>query len=812
MLNNERASRPAGDIVCRPRTSALLAGLLAVGLAGGAASQDVVAELSLEAPDAQQFMLRGTLPLPRGILLAGDTASPLTILQPDGTPTLTQAEIVSRYPSAKDGADVVEVMARVTRPPSASPGERISYEVVLLPQSPSDFVTHDGVDELLNTPGALELSTTDVFGHRYVADLGQALGAPGVRLRRDGPLVREFAVHRVMLPENPVSGNQGTLPHMMGVHAWLRTFERDGFALLDLHVHNGLDGRDSTDPDDDVLNDIYFRQLELSLPPAWRVLYSFDTPVSGPPVQAGALMDHRLVRPRGNSVYLMPRQGRMVRRIAIALPGWEDQARATLEERGLGFARRGFSPTGEALWSWWNPITTRYFPQRHRLPNLDHVGLAQVQADLAQDLAVYKAQLASGATGTYPFRSGLLGWAQPWGVGYGGMTGGDEINQWDGLRTATAGSREGYRLAQLTTRAYSDRQPTAFYGTSGRHTRVQDILEVGGNGPYAVGNFYIRPSTGFGFENAPTFQTEAVFAQGLDERWHGAFQQYSPIDLQHYVRLTRNLKSLTWLGNDTLARHLLLAAADVYHLSFHRYAVGAWYWVPGTGLLTHIERVTDDPGEGVGLGRADAWGLDCASAAYSVADDDWRAENLNWFETVADVVEQGQSNCTGNLQAINIGKLLGGRFLVRRANESGYLEHALVGINESVFRGEQTSRADELDQVIVASARAGLLAPFWSRDDLAVHWTVGVAPRDPMYPEFCKDIPDSGFEQQDYFTNEHSWGSIAYAYRISGDPFFLKRAAELSEGDAWDFLHANGLKLLQSRAAILALVQSLGHQ
>ena len=43
--------------------------------------------------------------------------------------------------------------------------------------------------------------------------------------------------------------------------------------------------------------------------------------------------------------------------------------------------------------------------------------------------------MASGSAGNYPLKSAALGWAQPWGVAYGGMSGGDEINIFDGLRT-----------------------------------------------------------------------------------------------------------------------------------------------------------------------------------------------------------------------------------------------------------------------------------------------------------------------------------------------------------------------------------------
>ncbi len=795
------------------------AGLLRLGLLvgfalglGGAipvSAQEIVGELALNLPAPKSFLLHATLPLPRGVMQPGAALSPLSILLPDGTRAVTQAESVSRYAASADGTDVVELYARVERPPGASPGDRVTYEVARLPQGPAQLTLHPAVEELLSTPGAFQMRTRDLFEHRYLADLGAGIRKGSYELRRDGAVVRELTLHRILLPEFPASGPEGTLPHMMGIRAWIRTFDSEGYILLDLEVHNGFDGRNPDDERDDLLNSVYFRDLRLRLPGPWRVLPAFESPVMGPILDVGALRDHQLLAEHGEALYVMPRQARMVRRYAIALPGWEGRARVALEERGLAFARRGTSPTGEPLWSWWNPKTARYFPQRFPLPTLDHLGLAHLDDELQAELKKREQQLAEGSKGSYPMFSQLLGWAHPWGVAYGGMTGGDEINPWDGLRVAAAGSRAGYRLAQLITRAYSDRQPTALYDLQGRPTQVPDLLIHGPNGPYAVSGFYIRPQAGFGFEDVPDFQDRAAKALGLRERSHEALEQFQPIDLQHYIRYTRNLKVLTWLGNDSLARHLLIASAEVFHLSFHRFPVGAWGYAPGSGLLAKMNHVKDYPGQGVALGRGEAWGIDCASAAYSVAGEAWRQAKLPWFERIAQLVEDGQSTCTGNIQAEYFSKLFGGRYLVRRANESAFLEHALVGMNESVFRGADPERATTLDDIVVASVRAGLQAPFWNAQDKGIWWSVGVAPTDSSLGigEFCEDVPHNAYDT--YVDREDTWSPLAYAYVHSGDPLFLQRAEEMLGGPLWTSLVAGGETWLESRSALLALAQSL---
>lgn len=780
---------------------------VSVCLTSASVAQEVVAELTLDAPEAPEFLLHGTVPVPRGTLLPGATNSPLTVLAPDGTPLVTQAEIVSRYPRNEDGADVVEVLARVPVPAGASPGERITYQIARQPTPTDALKLHGAVKNLLATEGAFLFQTRDVFGHRYEADLGAIFRKDDPRVRRDGALVRELVGHEVMLPLATVSGDEGTLPHAMGVHAWLRVFDQAGFVLLDVHAHNGLDGRDESDPADDCLDRLYIQGLSLRLPADWRVLHGFENPAGGSTKEVGNKTDHFLIDERPETVHLMPRQSRFVRRYAIALPGWEDVARAALEEHGLGFATDGMNSAGQPLWSWWNPHTARYFPQRHRLPGLDHLGVAQMRQQLKSELAEHEHQILTGSDGSYPFRSIPLGWAHPWGVAYGGMTGGDEIHPWDGLRTAAAASREGFRLAQLVTRAYSDRQPTALYNRAGKHTEVQDILVQGSNYLHAVSGFYLRPSSGFGFEDAPQFQTAAVFAKGLDDRVHEEIERFKPIDLQHYIRYTRNLKVLCWQGNDSLARHLLLSSAEVWHLSFHRYYADNYGTAPSVGLLTRMLQVQADPGEGISIGRGDAWGLDCTAAAYSVADESWREGKLDWLEDIARLMEEGQSTCSGNIQSEFFFKLFDGRMLARRANESGYLDHALVGLIESVFRDRFEERARVLDEVLVASVRAGMHAPYWSNEHKAQFMSVGTSPSDRSFPEFCLDVPSSGFD--DYMTTEHAWSSLAYAYQRTADPFFLQRAAQLLGGPLFEDLHEDGEDWLESRAAILALVQSL---
>ncbi|MEE8468234.1 MAG: hypothetical protein V3T22_07250, partial [Planctomycetota bacterium] len=442
------------------------------------AGGEVVAVITLNAPEDDVFLLRATLPVPAGTWPSGSQGSPLTVLDQDGSAVTTQAEVVSRYADPLAGADVLELIARVHRGVGNPVGGRLHYQVTRTPQPLGELELHPDVVTLLETPRALELSTRDVFEHLYTAPLVEALAAsPSTDLARDGALLREWALHMPMLPDAPLQGDQGTLPHMLGVHAHLRAVDSQPYILLDLHLHNGFDGLDKQSPEDDALGGLYFRHLNLRVPQGWSVLHAFDNPAIGDDWPNGPWVDHPLLRKQQSGVhYYVPKQGHFVFRLAVVREGFEERARAELKESHLGFARLGRNSSGDRLWSWWNPDTARYFPQRHRLPSLDHVGLDSIRTNLTGKFELREQQVAEGSEGNYPMQSTRLGWAHPWGVPYGGMTGGDEIFVFDGVRTAASWSRDGYRLAQLVMGAYMDRQPTALYSRSGRHTRVKDVL------------------------------------------------------------------------------------------------------------------------------------------------------------------------------------------------------------------------------------------------------------------------------------------------------------------------------------------------
>lgn len=782
------------------------------GLPGGA----VVGLLELAAPGQAEFLLQGTMPLPPGVVFADDALEPFSVLQANGRVAETQVEVVSRYADEQDGVDVVELIAKVRRPSGAHEGDRIRYEVAWDPHPSEPLSLKPELRSFFSAPGALELRCADAFGNEYSADLfrdAREQTGEAHAIRR-GQLVREIRTHEILLPVDPQGGAQGTMPHMMGVHAYITHYAREDFFTLDLHVHNGMCGHDQETPIDDALQKIYFDSLDLRVPQGWHVVQAFDDPFRGGAQTEGGWRVYPLVKKFANGrMHVMPRQSQFWRRLVVTKNGARERAKTILRKENLAFCRAGTAPSGEAYYSWWNPETARYYPQSHRLPSLDHVGLEGLRAELAGEFNQVRGRVSSGEPGAYPFMSGVLGWAHPWGSQYGGDVGGGEIFLYDGVTTAASGSNDGYRLAQLMGRLYIDRQPTALYDVDGRPTRVMDWLhEQGNHGPWVPMYFFLRPflpdSDPFGFNQAPTFQTDYVTSAGLAPLYDGDLSGYMPIDFQHWIRYTRHLKTLAWLGNDSMAKDELEMAAELFRLSFHEFRNSNYDHIQNSGLLAKMIHVADRPGQGVDIGRGESWGLDAALAAYATGTDEFRERYYPWFKKVMDVVVEGQSTCTGCIMSSPKDSILGGLYRVRQSYETAITENMIRGLKETVFAGHSENRSNALDQVIAKSVYASVSPTYWNAGAAAPWQYVAVAPIAGEQVPYCDDIPSNGYSET--VDRYQYWSSFAYAYEVTGDEHFLNCASQMEGGAGLlDEMLAEGIDNIGNRAGLLALMQTL---
>jgi hypothetical protein len=278
------------------------------------------------------------------------------------------------------------------------------------------------------------------------------------------------------------------------------------------------------------------------------------------------------------------------------------------------------------------------------------------------------------------------------------------------------------------------------------------------------------------------------------------------IDLQHYIRYTRSLKVLAWLGNDPLAKLELAMASACFHLGFHQYWTN-WYgnkkpW----GLSASMQYVDAHPGWGVAFGRGQGWGVDAAVAAYAFGDDEHRELYDPWFRVVADTLEAGQSDCTGIIQATPSSKY---HYRTMQSFEVSIVENALWSMRTSVFEVREPARDEQLRRILEESIRAQISPLVW-RDEWngPVHWMATGSP-DVEEPPYCA-IPTEEDAQAYGADHVYCWADFAYAFALTEDPIFLEKAKQVGgTGDLYGLLHDSGLDNLGAKAPMLSLVQTL---
>ncbi len=786
---------------------------------------NIVARLEAAAPGTDTFLLHGTLPVPPGLFLPGATSVPIAVLDSDGEPVLTQVETVSRYANTADGADVIEILAQVTRPEGAAIGDRLTYEVTALEQpvpKPSPIsgglaalteVTGSlpgSVVTLLQNPESVDLVARDVHGNAYRAQ--PLVDGEAPRLLRYGYNQSQVGTYNTMLPAG--SGAE-SLPHLFGVHAYVSALREEPLLLLDLRIHNGFANTDADSDIDDVLGEAYFDKLELRLPAGWSVIQCFEDSGLGTPYGAGGQAVFPLVGPNADgSMHFMPMGAQMVRRLALCPAGEEARAREVLAQEGLAFSVPGFDPVSEQdVWSWSNPVTPRFLVQNMRLPDLEHTNLAFVRnlhASQFQNL-LGKFEVGFG-DGGYPLQNGKLGWAHPFGVAYGGMTGGDEIHLFEGVDAVQARSLDAYRNYQLIHRMHTDRQPNVMYRRDGQHASLWDWFVDDGEHQYVPLTFYMKYLNGpdpIGVSSPPNAHTEAVVAAGKVPDYKDTLASYDSHDLQHLIRYTRSPKALVWIGNDQLAKDDLFAQAELVRLSYHPYPSDPYGNKTVTGMRADIEQTEDNPGGAVDFGRGEGWATDTRVAAYALADDDWREGEYPQLEALATMLSNGQVPCTGHIMAFWSSKVLDGQFRSAQAYETSIVDNSIRGMLETAFRGKSVGMT-ALTENVLRLNYYGFIAPTaWSPVHNGPIEQYAVAPTDDLSVPYCGLAQQPTGGQFDGVNKYQTWSTLGFAYQLTEDPIFLQRAEQMIGGNLLESLMNDGIDNLQNRAALLSVVQEL---
>ena len=775
----------------------------------------ILAVLELQAPTLNEFVVRGTVPVPPNIFPNADGLLPLSIRAPNGFVVPTRVSVVSRYADAGDGADVVEVSGRVALPTGVVPGQKVVYPVVYDPHPPVPVKLHGSVSALLGAPGSVTLRAVDVFGHVYERDLFEGLRAEdGDTLAAEiarGVSSARLRSYGVLLPTGgPIGSPNGALPHLFGVHAYVTAWTHAPGFNLGLRVHNGFDGFEDGHSDDDPLGLVYFKTLELLVPSDWVAMLDIVDVASAPAYTEGGRAVLPLVAPlAGGDMHVMPHLAQFQRRLGISLASAPQLGLHLAADEAQAFVRAGTSPDGPQLWSWWNKATARYWPQKQPLPDLGHLDPAGIASKFTGQYWMVRTALESGGSGDFQVPAGAMGWAHPWGVSYGGMTGGTEIHLYDGIELASARTNHAWKYTQTVQRMLNDRQPTAIYDRFGEPTEIEKWVIHGSSFDFIDFNFWQTLKGGndpFGFGSAPQFQVQHVQSQGHQPSYEGALLNYMPIDFQHYVRYTRIPKVLAWLGNDWMAKDDLLQVAENFRLSHHEYPNSSGNPASGSGIFNHEQFVAQYPHHGFGFGRGEAWGLDAMTAAYGLGTTDYRNKTRYWFERVADVVAEGQASCSGFIQAQAVGGWLGGQWRTRSGPEHAIVENALWGLKESVFSGADNARLAQTESVIEDAVYAMIGPMAWSPEFEGPYFAVAVSDLDLGLPPYCGTVPAGGAGMgPDHY---QGWSSLAYGYQLTGDQEFLQKASLMGDnGDLLMWLQNQGTSNIVNQSALLALLQ-----
>ncbi|MFT5463093.1 MAG: hypothetical protein ACI8QS_001979 [Planctomycetota bacterium] len=789
----------------------------------------LAAELEVSLPVNDSFILSGTFPIPKGVMLSTSTEVPYQIADYDGTLLDTQVEIVTRYPESNDGADVVEVIARVRRDPSLSSGMRAHYQVFRSNQAKRPDPGAAGVEDLqdgpvavpstvrdlLDDPRAIRVSATDCFGNEYSVYPLEGNGQ-NTEVRRYGHARAQLSTFETMAPDPVVDGPQGTLAHFFGVHSYISTYSEEELIGLDLRFNNAHSGIDTSTSMDDVLDTVYFDSIEVTIPSGWRLIQDFEDPYFGAPstTQSGD-QAFPIVKSIGDGTFHVIRwQGQFHRRLMITPINNGATAYAALQFAGQGFCQPAEEPvSGRTLYSWWNRTTSRYFPQSAQLPILPHITDLDGRMQTAFDDLKVLMNTGDGL-GSYPVPYPVMGWGHPYGVQYAGMTGGTEIHIFDGVDVAYTANKSGLMNLLLTHRMHTDRMPLAIYDGDGTPSTVEDWLVTDGGGEaYVPFEHYILPffnkTNPFNPGSAPQFQIDHVRGTGKTPYYEWDHMQYDPHDFQHYVRYTRSPKVLVWLANDMIAKDDLELVSEMYRLSYHPHRNNAGGGYIGTGLYSHLKNVIAEPAVGSPFGRGESWGIDSALASYASGDDETRARLRPWLDIIMNNLSDSQM-CSGFLQTQISTKFLNGQYRGRQAIEQAITENVLRGALMTVYKDKDAAMSAVVEDVLERSLYAFISPMAWQPGELAPAPYSAIGPLDTTKPVYCgvNEMPSDGWEAG--YEKYQNWSSFAYGYERTGDPIFLDQASiQLGGQDVLYGLELQAYSNVWNTAAILALAQSM---
>jgi len=502
----------------------------------------------------------------------------LSARSPSGATLAAQVDLVYA-PSRRGAPGVVEVSFADPAPPSMP----AVYEVVA------------GIEAAgLAQPGD---AAAEAFRAGVPLDRGQGPElADWVCDRRDGALQHErwFA-----------------LPWCRGAATF---YDRRDVVRVDLAVHAAAAGSPH----------LFLERFRLALPSGWRAASAWPEPLGDEAAGSGL----EPLSPRAPSAaawVVVQRQARLFRLVCYADPA--DRALAEALARSEDF---GASDQWAELPAW--------LPSGLPLPRLDArtAGLAAtLEALAAGEWTGISTALRDGTSFGTNATVGLparIGHFVPWGVAYGGTTGGAdrEVVAQKALAAVMSGAPEAISAIQAEAAMVLFRHPCLLLEGDGTPVALERWLDATGHplGSWRLsaigGEFEPGRDGAFGFAAASlerpasgAWVEQEVQAFGLGPG------QYQRIDDQHLIRVWSPLVALALLRNDALAAWALRDLSEVWRMQQRTYG----------RLAGELAALDAWPGHGTLWGRGQGHPLAMAAATVVLSADAWRSR---WRRHVAE--------------------------------------------------------------------------------------------------------------------------------------------------------------------------------
>lgn len=380
---------------------------------------------------------------------------------------------------------------------------------------------------------------------------------------------------------------------------WVTGYSGLDFVEVDLVVHVGTPGA----------SPLSFPRLEMLVPGAVGAFHAWPEPNGFGTV---------LAQSRADGLQWILAQ-RFMRHWRFALPfssGAVWDAQSVVE--GSSFA----------VCDAWLEDWAKWMPMGLPLPNLSPSHAAYMNQRCDSEWAADAGAKQNGTTiGTniVPGQpGGRVGLDVPWGVDYGGTTGGsdrEEINR-TALYAALTGNPNGLRALKAEFSMVAYRTPIALVDDGGRPCTWEDWRT---KGPFTLsgtdGRFArsqqkdLDGPFGFWANRMPTIGSSEYSLAEWDRMVVDDYDGLYPIDWQHFIRFWSPAVGLYQLSGDPIAKWSLQLASEVFKMSMETQG----------NARGELQTCLNLPGKGTTFGRAQGHGFALCGMAASISSNNWRA-------------------------------------------------------------------------------------------------------------------------------------------------------------------------------------------